>query len=304
MSYKNLVGNVFDIQRFSVHDGPGIRTTVFLKGCPLRCKWCHNPESNLSVPQLSYNPEMCIGCGSCSQICVNGCHKMINGMHVFDRDLCKKCFKCVNVCYKGALKRIGNDMYISDILKTVLKDKNYYKRLDGGLTVSGGEPLLQSEFVYNLLSAAKEENIHTSIETCGYADWEKIEPLIDVTDLFLYDVKETNSNKHYEFTGVPNKKIINNLRKLDKKSANIIMRCVIVPGYNDREDHFKVLADLANELENLLEINIMPYHPYGEVKGERVGYENSLGIKTPKNEIVEKWLGIIRAMTNKPVVRG
>lgn len=300
----NKIGNVFDIQRFSVHDGPGIRTTVFLKGCPLRCTWCHNPESNTTSPQLSYNEMQCIGCGRCVDVCQNNAHTMDNNAHLFNRELCDNCFRCTEVCYRDALKKIGENMSVDEIMKIVLKDEKYYESLNGGLTVSGGEPLSQADFVYEILKAANQKNINTCVETCGYGNSDKLKKLIEVTDIFLYDIKETNNDNHVKYTGVGNEKILNNLNVLNDNGAKVILRCPIIPTYNDRLEHFRKIGELADRLSCVDEINIMPFHPYGEVKGERVGMDNSVGIEAPKEDIVKEWIYNVQQYTLTKVIRG
>ncbi len=254
-------GMIFDIKKFAINDGPGIRTAVFLKGCPLRCVWCHNPESQSPLPELSFSPEKCIGCGWCSSVCPNG----------LDRALCTGCGKCAEKCYVGAREIIGRRMTVEDVLAEVLKDRIFYENSGGGMTVSGGEPLFQPEFTTALLEAAKKENIHNCLDTSGFAQWAKIEKMLPFVDIFLYDLKETDPERHLEYTGVPLEPILDNLREIDRRGGVTILRCPIVPGLNDRFEHADGIAEVANSLRHLSEINLMPYHPLGESKRTRLG---------------------------------
>lgn len=300
-----MTGNVFDIQRFSIHDGPGIRTTVFLKGCSLNCVWCHNPESRKMNPELSYNGNICVGCGACISVCPNGCHTITEGTHVFVRAACVSCFQCSVVCYAGALKRIGKTYTVSELLGEVVKDSSYYEATGGGLTISGGEPMAQPDFTAALLKAAKEASLHTCIETSGYAPAEDFMKVLPFTDIFLFDYKLSEDTRHKAVTGVSQRIILENLYWLDRKNAPVILRCPVIPGENDTREHFDRIAGLASSLGNVIEINILPYHPYGAVKSERTGCASAdLGIKAPGDPQVEAWIGLVQLKTKIPVKRG
>jgi pyruvate formate lyase activating enzyme len=298
-----MTGTVFDIQKFSIHDGPGIRTTVFLKGCPLRCRWCHNPESNLRTPQISFTPARCIGCGFCFQRCPERAHSMAGERHVLDRRLCRVCGVCTEKCYAEAIEVIGREMSVEDVLKEVLKDRPFYETSGGGMTLSGGEPLLQTDFCEALLKRAKEERLHCCIETSGFGPYENLERIRPYIDLFLYDVKETDPERHRQFTGVPNDCILDNLHRLHDAGAAVLVRLPLVPGFNDTPESFAGLAALARRLPQAQGFEIMPYHRLGEGKLERLGLggEDRAKAETPRREQVEAWIAVLLAL-GVPVV--
>lgn len=292
---------VFNIQRFSVNDGPGIRTNVFLKGCMLDCIWCHNPESKSPRPVLSLTEKLCIGCGECVRACPKGLHGFENGVHTIDRANCIGCEACVEAC-GGALELLGKEMTVDEILAEVLRDKPFYDTSGGGMTVTGGDPLYRADFTRELLKAGKEAGLHTCIETSGYAKWEILESLLPYTDLFLWDVKETDSSLHQRFTGVENTLILENLHKLDAAGASVILRCPLIPGCNDRKEHLEAIATLANELKNVLRIDVEPYHPLGKGKCEAVGLSYPMGdLGMPAESTVQEWISAIAARTDVPV---
>ena len=292
---------IFNIQKFSINDGPGIRTTVFMKGCPLDCLWCHNPESKSRTPEIFYNAEKCIGCRECS-VCPKGCHTFKDTEHIYNREKCDACGECARVCYSDALELVGTEKSVDEVIAEVMKDKAFYENSDGGMTLSGGEPMFQFDFAYELLKSAKENGLHTCIETCGFAKWEQYEKIADLVDIFLFDYKATGSDKHKEFTGVPNELILQNLKKLDDIGCKTILRCPIIPGLNNTDEHFKGIAETANGLKNILEINIEPYHPLGKSKSEQLGKEYVLGDLTFTDEdTVKKWIEKVSAQTEVTV---
>lgn len=299
---KKQKGMIFNIQKFSLNDGPGIRTTVFMKGCMLNCLWCHNPESKLAKKQLMLHLEHCIGCGECVSVCPMGIHSFSeDGEHLIYRENCTACGNCENVC-TGALELVGKEMSVEEILEEVLKDAMFFENSGGGLTLSGGEPLMQPEFTLCLLKAAKEKGLHTCIETCGYAKWEQIEVLLPYVDIFLWDFKESDALRHKEYVGVSNKQILDNLRRLNDSGANIILRCPIIPGFNDRKEHLFAIASLAEELCGVQRIDIEPYHPLGRAKSESLGEKYGLEqLSFPTEEVVKSWIDTVAANTSKTV---
>lgn len=259
------MGMIFDLQRFSLNDGPGIRTTVFLKGCPLKCIWCHNPESKSSKPQLSYNPEKCVGCRKCL-ICPNDVHSFEDG-HKVDFSKCITCGKCIEQCDFGALTIYGYEATADEIIDIVEKDRIYYDVSCGGMTVSGGEPMFQPEFTLSLLKKSKERGIGTAIETSGYAKTEYFERIFPYVDWFLYDYK-ADKEHHKELTGVDNSLIIKNLSFLCNKKAKIILRCPIVPGVNENR---VALENLVKTFPQIHSVEMLPYHSMWKTKAKNIG---------------------------------
>ena len=265
-----MTGNIFNIQRFSTSDGPGIRTTVFLKGCPLSCIWCHNPESLSSQPEIFFNSSKCINCRICEKICKHNQHSFNANNHIFLRDNCKKCMGCVLECPANAIEICGKEVTANEVIAEVLKDKEFYLQSGGGITLSGGEPLFQYDFSLEILKKAKESGIHTAIETSGYSNRDLCE-INNYVDLWLYDIKLFSEEEHIKYVGVSNKKIQKNLFYLDSLGAKIILRCPIIPDINLEENHFNEIANLTKNLQNVVAIHFEPYHPLGIDKRERLG---------------------------------
>lgn len=268
-------GLVFNIQHFSVHDGPGIRTVVFLKGCPLRCAWCCNPESQAPYPELAYNSSRCIGtaeCFLCGAVCPRGAITAGAGGHVvIDRDLCERSFKCADVCPSKALHRFGTEMSAKHIIDAVESEAIFHTRSGGGLTLSGGEPLMQPEFALEILRLARERYIDAAIETCGFAEWEAFEAAARLLKTVLFDLKHMDSAKHRQFTGVPNETILENLTKLRKSFPDllIVVRTPVVPGFNDSEDELGAIKKFVSSLPGFgsqTRHELLPYHRMGEQK--------------------------------------
>lgn len=270
-------GIVFDIQRCSLHDGPGIRTTVFLKGCLLKCLWCHNPESWCKAPELLYREDRCANCMMCTKVCPTGAHCIKEEKHIFERERCNACGKCIKVCAHSALRLLGKSMDADEIMDEVVKDMSYFSASGGGMTISGGEPTIQYDFLLELLKKAKEKGIHTCIETSGMAAKDKFISIAKHVDLFLYDIKELDNEKHFKFTGINNDLILSNLGKLYTLGSEIILRCPIIPGFNDSETDIKSLAELVKKYPRIKAIEILPYHDFGKIKWKELGKEEPLG---------------------------
>lgn len=297
-----MQGTIFHLQKFCVNDGPGIRTTVFLKGCPLNCLWCHNPESKSTEVEILFDGAKCMGCGQCAAVCPSGCHALTDRGHRYHRDGCTRCTACTEGCYAGALEAAGRTVSVEAVLDEVCKDEAFYRNSGGGLTLSGGEPMAQFDFSYALLSAAKARGLHTCMETCGFAPpahYRRIAPLVD---LFLFDYKLTDSAAHRRYTGVPNEPILENLRLLDRLGAAIILRCPIIPTINDTPDHFSGIAGTANALRHVAEIQIEPYHPLGSGKSALLGKPYPLEHLTfPESSTVTCWIEAVQSQTPVPV---
>ena len=290
-------GRIFDIQRFSIHDGPGIRTTVFFKGCPLRCVWCGNPESIAPEPSLSYLPEKCIGCGECMGRCPeDALSKDLAGKAVVDRERCRGNGKCAEACAPKALQMVGRDMTVREVLGEVLRDEAYYRESEGGMTLSGGEPLAQGEFAFELLSEAKGEGLGCCVETSGLVEWEVIGRLVPLVDLWLYDYKETDPRLHQKFTGFWNSEILANLRRLHGVGAKILLRCPMIPQHNARIEHLDGIVALAKELPGLEGVELLPYYDLWRAKLKRFGLETSFpeSVKPPSAETVRGWNDYLR----------
>lgn len=266
-------GLVSDIQRFCTHDGPGIRTVVFLKGCPLDCAWCHNPESKRPHKELLYNPQLCIGCGNCVSACRKDSHTLVEGVHEFDRSKCRLSLLCADQCYSGALEAVGKEMSVGEVMAEVMKDRIFYEKSGGGLTVSGGEPMAQFEFTRSLLESAGSGGIHTGMETCGYGPAERFREIVPLVDLFLWDIKDTDEARHRAYTGVALGPILENLRLVDAAGGKTILRCLLIPEVNLREEHLDAIASLYRSLVNCIGVELLAYHPFGVSKSARLGVE-------------------------------
>lgn len=271
---------ISDVKRFAVHDGDGIRTTVFFKGCPLKCVWCHNPEGISFERQVAYYQKKCINCGECINTCPRNAHKMHEGNHFFERDLCIGCGKCVDKCLGSALILYGREVTVDELLPLLLEDKDFYETSGGGVTLSGGECLCQSEFCVELLKRLKENGINTAVDTCGYVSKEIIDKIIPFTDVFLYDIKAIDEDVHIKCTGQSNNRILENLKYIVSLDKAVEIRIPYVPKFNDTQ--IEKIAQFLKELGNVKKIKLLPYHNYAGSKYEALGMVNTLPSKMPE----------------------
>ncbi len=263
-------GLIFNIQRFSIKDGPGIRTTVFMKGCPLRCLWCSNPESQNTYPEIMTHDIKCVRCGKCAQICPTGAITVNQESRIINRAKCNLCLECARVCQHGAITAVGEYKTIAEVMKEVESDRLFYEHSGGGMTVSGGEPLVQWEFVCQLLKACREKDLSTALDTCGDSPWEVMEKVLEYTDLVLFDIKHMSPEQHRKATGRSNELILDNLRKTAAKGIRLWLRIPIIPGYNDSEENLEKVAKLGAEV-GVEKVWLLPYHNWGMSKYESLG---------------------------------
>lgn len=261
-------GIVCEIERYAINDGPGIRTLIFLKGCPLRCKWCSNPETQKLLPEIYYYSHRCIFCRSCVAACPAGAIQddFVNRLVVTDRAKCTGCGRCTLICPNGARSIVGIEMTVSQVFEEIKKDIPFYISSSGGVTVTGGEVFVQRDFACEILKKCKEEYIDTAIETSGYVPWEDFEKLLKYVDHVLIDVKHMDSLKHLALTGVRNEIILENIKKLDEVGADYVLRIPLIPGMNDGEDNFERFYAFVEDLKNLREVHLLPYHTLGRSK--------------------------------------
>jgi pyruvate formate lyase activating enzyme len=290
-------GLIFDIQRASLHDGPGIRTTVFFKGCPLQCYWCHNPESISYQPQVSFNWEKCASCFSCVDACENGAHQVKDGTHILVRALCVACGTCLDYCTHDALKMVGEQWTVKQVMAEVERDFDYFENSGGGITLSGGEPMGQFDFALAILQACQERGIQTCVETSGFAPQRKYHEILPFVDLFLFDYKVTEPDSHQNLIGVPNNLILSNLDDIYKQGASIILRCPLIPGVNDTPRHLEGIAKISEKYPNLESLEIMAYHDLGRDKGLRLGRVYPLmDVGTATDSQKQGWLNSLAAL--------
>lgn len=307
---KNTEGVLFDIKRYSVHDGPGIRTTFFLKGCPLSCWWCHNPEGISPVPVLSWHRNRCIGCGRCIAVCPEGAWSESDGGMVRDASLCRGCRICEERCPTLAIDFADRKITLRELVKEAEKDIPFYDKSGGGVTFSGGEPFMQPEFLLSCLRALKEREISAAVDTSGCAPLDYLLEAAEYADLFLFDLKLADPREHKKYTGFSNGLILSNLVRLDEKIASlgrggINIRIPLIPGINDSEETLKRLAGIAAELATLTGVNILPYHSIGKGKYRDLGKEYKMeGILPPTEQEVERALAVFASRGIKAVKGG
>jgi pyruvate formate lyase activating enzyme len=279
---------VTNIQRFSIHDGPGIRTTVFLQGCPLRCRWCQNPECLTPGPQLKFTRALCVGCAACVHVCPQSCHSAADGEHRVERAACTKCGRCAAACPTRALEIIGEQRTPEEIMAVVARDRAFYETSGGGVTLSGGEPLEQAEGVVELLRLARERGIHTAVETCGSVEWYTVEAVLAHVDLWLYDLKHFDPAAHRAATGVGNRHILGNLARLLDAGAEVILRVPIIPTQNADDGFLSDLVSYVSDRPALSEVHLMPYNRLAEPKYEAIGMTYALrDLEQPADAVLE-----------------
>ncbi len=301
-----MKGLIYDIQRFAIHDGPGIRTLVYMKGCPLKCLWCSTPQTQKSSPEIIYIESNCKKCQRCVDDCPNKAIKLSDkGKIKIDRKLCNTCCQCVETCQNQALKLVGNQRTVEELFQDVMKDSPFYRRSNGGVTIGGGEPTMQHEFVSVFLKKCKEIYIHTAIETCLYVKWEDLEKILDHVDLLYFDIKHMDARIHKELTGVSNELILENARRASKMRP-IIIRIPLIPGCNDSEENLLNTAKFAAELgENLQRIELLPYHTFGIHTYKQLGRKYELtDIEPPSEEYMIKLKELVESCGVKAQIGG
>ena len=280
-------GVVFAIQPFSVDDGPGIRTAIFLKGCDARCLWCHNPESISPEPQLSYLSNKCVYCGACALACPS-VHTVSEGTHEINWANAAACEGCVKYCPTGALSMIGKTMTAQEAMAAVLKDSRYYSRTGGGVTITGGEPMHQAGFTKALLVCAKQHGLHTAMETNGAAPFAQYEELLPYLDLMLFDYKATGNEQYQRLTGLDRGTVLSNLARLNGRGVKIVLRCPVIPKVNATDEHLDYIAELTRTYANILGFELMPYHAFGAAKAKQTGMAVHT-FETPDAQTVLEW---------------
>lgn len=277
-----MKAKIFEIKRFAVHDGDGIRTTVFFKGCPLKCVWCHNPEGISAKSELAYYAHKCISCGECLSVCPMGAHTIENGKHAFNREKCIACGKCVGACLGNALTLYGKETTVDELLPILLQDKEFYDNSGGGVTLSGGECLLYADFCAELLKKLKANGVHTAVDTCGFVSKRALDKVMPYTDIFLYDMKAFHEETHIKATGHSNKQILENLLYLDNLNCKIEIRIPYVPEYNGNE--IDLIGEFLSKLKNITKIRVLPCHNYAESKYLSLDMKNTLPSHLPTQE--------------------
>lgn len=284
----DLRGLVFDIQKFAIHDGGGIRTLVFLKGCPLKCHWCSNPESLTAKPEIIFVSNNCIACHKCLDVCTSGAIRQAEATHtglIIDRDLCTLCGRCAKSCYAGAINIIGRYLSVPELMLIIERDRKFYDQSNGGVTFSGGEPTAQPEFLKAALEEAHRRGIHTAIETSSFVPWDTFASILENVDLVLADIKHMDDAEHKRLTGVSNRLILENLRNVSRHGIPVRIRLPLIPGMNDSARNLQETADFVHQLNTLQSLDILPYHRLGEMKWRQLDMGYEAGCLTPHKEI-------------------
>lgn len=289
-------GRIFNIQRFSTEDGPGIRTTIFVKGCPLTCAWCANPESQYIRPELGHSDAVCDLCGECVKVCAqNAIEVLAAGVRV-NREQCDNCAKCVDVCGPRGLRMMGREYTVDEVFDEILKDQTYYQNSGGGVTCSGGEPLTQPQFVTELFRRCHEAGIHTTLDTSGFGPEQILKNMLEYTDLVLYDLKLMDNAAHEAAVGKPNRLILDNARRIADSGVEMIIRVPLIPGITDADDNITAIAQFVKQLRPGLTVNVMPYHRFGMNKYQMLDREYTMhDLKSPSKEHAQKVVEIFES---------
>lgn len=296
--YSKYKGLIFNIERYAVHDGPGIRTVIFMSGCLLRCFWCQNPEGQELKPQLTFVSDKCTTCAKCVSVCPNKAIEKTNGKIAMNWNKCRQCLKCVEVCPNEARENLVKVMTSKEVLDEVIKDISFYRRSNGGVTLSGGDPLVQIDFASEILRLCKERNIHTAIETSGFAAWDDFVKILSYTDFIFFDIKHMDSIKHKHGTLVDNRKILKNIKKISDfyKDINIVVRIPIIPNFNDSEENIINTSEFVRSLKSVKKIELLPYHKLGVIKYKRIGKPYLLkDLEPPRSEDLVLLKNIIKS---------
>ncbi len=287
MSDKETKGIIFNVERMALHDGYGIRTTVFLKGCNMNCKWCHNPESISKNPELMFDSRKCIKCGFCETVCEQGVHQFKNGEHIVDREKCIVCGKCAEICPTKAVEICGREVTVGEVIDIIIRDKIFYCVSKGGITISGGEPLVQKNFTLDLLRQAKSLGINTILDTNGNWNWDDIKEMLPYIDSFRYDLKTMDPNAHKHHTGVDNNLILENLKNLSETGKEIVVTIPLIRGINDSRKNTNSTIIFLKSLPRVPKVQILPYHSLYASKLRKLGKRSRL-FASPSSENIER----------------